>query len=475
MLSRSQVEKLTSKEKDDLIMFLQEKIQQFEFRIQELEARLSKDSQNSNKPPSTDWSNKPAPKSQRQKSGQKPGGQPGHRGSTLGQVADPDDVLNHAVSNYCQECGDSLEGVVKSVEIRQEFDLPPVQPLHVTEHRIEGCKCKGCGYMNKGAAPDHITQPVQYGPRMNAIGVYLGQNQLMPGKRVCETFWDLLGVKISEGWLYKAYERFHNNLAGYDQAVKGMIQSAPVAHFDESGLRVAKALFWLHVASTAHLTYYAVHQKRGSEAMEAIGILPAFKGRAIHDHWKAYFSYLCLHGLGNEHHLRELTYHHEQYAQTWCVAMQALLLHLKGAVDAAQGLDESSFSEVRLACFDAEYDRILTAGLLEIPTIAKSTGKRGREKQHPSRNLLNRLVGFKEETLAFTRDFNVPFTNNQGEQDIRMVKVKQKVSGCFRSLVGAQIFCRTRGYISTMRKQGHRVFDALVCAVGGRPIIPNTS
>lgn len=482
MIDKQALSALSHEEKDALILQLQETvkrqetlIQQLEFRVKELEARLSKNSQNSSKPPSSDgYNKKPAPKSQRQKSGKKPGGQSGHAGSALEQVENPDFIVTHEVDKCRQGCGHSLEGMTKFVEARQEFDLPPIK-IQVTEHQIETCKCEGCGYVNKGKAPNHITQPVQYGARINAIAVYLGQYQLIPSKRICETFWDLLGVKISEGFIYKAYGRCYANLNEYEQSVKGMLQCAPVAHFDESGIRVKKELHWLHVASTNQLTHYAIHKKRGGEAMEAIGILPEFKGRAIHDHWKAYFAYDCDHGLCNAHHLRELIYQHEQYDQQWCEQMRSLLLRCNKEIEAAQNQQQGSLSEEKRLQFEAEYENILAAGLTQIPTIAPSEGKRGKKKQHPARNLMDRLLGFKEETLAFMHDFNIPFTNNQGEQDIRMIKVKQKISGCFRSKRGAQVFCRIRGYVSTARKQSHQVFEALIHAVNGSPFVPNTS
>ena len=443
--------------------------------IRDLEARLSKNSQNSSKPPSSDGYRKPAPKSQRGKSGKKPGGQPGHQGQTLKQVEKPDFVITHEVGDHCEHCGDSLSGAAKLVDTRQEFDLPPIK-LQVTEHQIEICACKGCGHINKGTAPNHITQPVQYGPRVNAIAVYLGQYQLMPSKRICETFWDLLNINISEGFLYKAYQRCHNSLFQYEQGIQKLIAEAPIAHFDESGLRVKKALQWLHCASTRELTHYTAHPKRGVEAMQAIGILPEFNGRAVHDHWKPYFGYSCKHALCNAHHLRELTYQHEQYGQQWCEKLRTLLLRCNLEVRQAGAQNQTTLPEGRLTYLKAEYDQILTNGLSEIPTVATSVGKRGRKKQHPARNLWDRLVIFKAETLAFLEDFNVPFTNNQGEQDIRMIKVKQKISGCFRSSVGAEMFCRIRGYLSTARKQCYSIFDALMAATSGSPMTPtNTS
>lgn len=225
------------------------------------------------------------------------------------------------------------------------------------------------------------------------------------------------------------------------------------------------------------MTHFDIHEKRGVEAMDTIGILPAFKGRAVHDHWAAYFHYNCKHSLCNTHHLRELVYHEEQYEQSWCKQMRECLLAIKAEVDILKEAGHHAMDPTRIQHYEQEYLRILNDGIKEIPklpVVVSVTKKRGKKKQHPTKNLWDRLTNFKKETLAFMYDFTVPFTNNLSEQDIRMAKVKQKISGCFRSLSGAKVFCRNRGYISMARKHGINVLDALVDVFKGKPFTPSS-
>lgn len=470
---------LTSEQKDTLIIALWEQnqllhkhITQLEGRIKNLEAQLAKNSRNSHKPPSSDGLKKPNPKSQRKNNGRKTGGQAGHPGSTLEQVDNPDFIEEYKLG-YCEKCEHSLiEIELMRHENRQEFEIPPAK-MQVTAHHAEVKICPSCGFVNKAKFPNHITQPVQYGKRVRATAIYYGQNQLLPYDRLQEIFRDIHGLPLSEGTLYNTYRAGYEKLESFDEEVKGQIRHSALANFDESGMRVNKKLNWLHVASTKKLTHYDIHEKRGSGAMDEIDILPKFVGRAIHDHWKAYFKYNCKHGLCNSHHLRELTYHHEQYSQAWCEKMAACLLSIKDEVDNHKEAGDKALPSEKLARYEREYDKILSAGLKEIPTLVKSkTKKRGRKKQHPTQNLWGRLSEYKQETLAFMCDFSVPFTNNQGEQDIRMAKVKQKISGCFRSVLGAKIFFRARGYISTMRKHGVNILDALIYVFEDNPLKP---
>lgn len=441
-------------------------------RIKELEGQLAKNSQNSSKPPSSDGLKKPAPKSQRPRGHRKSGGQPGHKGQTLEQVENPDIIEEHHLP-YCEECQCSLHGVeTVGYESRQEFDIPEAK-AQVTEHRAYTTLCPKCGKVNKGRFPEPITQPVQYGQRVKAMVVYYNQAQLLPYKRTQEIFRDIHGLPLSEGTLYNINRSGYDKLAEFEEAVKTTIKGSRIAHFDESGLRVEKKLHWLHVASTEQLTHYEVHPKRGKEAMDAIEILPEFQGRAIHDHWKPYFNYGCAHSLCNAHHLRELTYHHEHYEQAWCAKMKVFLLEAKSAVEQQKAEGKKAFSPEVLLGYQKKYHTILQAGLADIPNLPDEGKKRGKEKQHPSKNLWNRLSTFHFETLAFLYDFTVPFTNNLGEQDIRMNKVKQKVSGCFRSLTGAKLFCRARSYISTVKKQGLNVREALTRVFEGNAFMPD--
>lgn len=448
------------------------KIEAQALEIRELKARLAKNSQNSSKPPSSDALNKPNPKSQRARSERKTGGQKGHVGVTLEQVANPDFIEDHKVQ-ACENCRCSLEGVeVMNAERRQEFEIPPIK-VQITEHRAEVKVCPNCGFENKAKFPEHITQPVQYGSRVKAMATYFSQGQLLPYKRLQEIFRDIYALPLSEGTLFNINHGCYEQLTWYEEEAKRQIIASEVANLDESGIRVKKELQWLHVAATPELTYYEIHQKRGAEAMNEIGILPKFKGHAIHDHWKPYFSYNCKHGLCNAHHLRELTYHAEQYAQTWCEKMRELLLTIKEAVEKSKEDGRQKLSEEQINYFCNKFNQVLKKGAEEIPILPQTSKKRGREKQHPTKNLWNRLREYQKETLAFMYDFSVPFTNNQGERDIRMAKLKQKISGCFRSQRGAKIFCRIRGYISTVRKNGFNILDALTKTFEGNPILPS--
>ena len=443
-------------------------------RLKELEARGAKTSRNSSKPPSSDGLQKPAPKSQRKRSGRKPGGQPGHAGETLAQVDAPDHITVHVLCE-CDYCGESLTELEAAAwERRQVFDLPPVR-VEVTEHQAEIKRCPACGETSRSSFPVGIDQPVQYGPQLKATAVYLTQYQLLPLQRTQEVFWDMFSHRLSEGTLGHATSACFAQLAEVEEAIAERLRQSPVVHFDETGLRVEAQTQWLHVASTPELTHYGVHAKRGTEAMDALDILPQFGGTAVHDHWKPYFQYPCTHALCNAHHLRELTYVHEQYDQAWAQDLIALLLEAKAAVEAApmNALDPQS---PQCRTLERRYDTILAQGLMANPPppppAAGAPKKRGRPKQSKPKNLLDRLRDYKPQVLAFLTDPLVPFDNNQGERDIRMTKLRQKISGTFRALHGAQSFCRIRGYISTIRKYQLNVMQALKSTFLAQPLIP---
>ncbi len=442
-------------------------------RIEALEARLAKDSRNSSKPPSGDGFRKRT-KSLRGKSKRKSGGQKGHQGHTLQWRDTADATILHPL-NYCQECGASLTEVAAiSYDTRQVHDLPPLA-LQVVEHQAEVKYCQSCQTLNRGIFPADVTNVVQYGSHVKGLMVYLMDVQLLPSERTSDLLQDVFGCQISEGTLYNARSSCFEKLESIEAQIKSSIEQAAVGHFDETGLRVNSKLWWLHVSCTDGLTYYFVHSKRGTAAMDAMDILPNFTGTSIHDGWKSYASYDCAHGLCNAHHLRELLFVVERYQQPWAEAMMTLLVDIKTQVESAKAKGLNSLNARQVKTCEQRYRRVLTDGFRANPSPPMDEDaprRRGKRKQSPPKNLLNRLEKHQAAVLAFMYDFQVPFDNNQAERDIRMMKLKQKISGCFRSLVGAQQFCRIRGYISTLRKQEIPVLDALKSVFVGNPVVP---
>ena len=444
-------------------------------RVQALAAQLAIDSHNSRQPPAADRpGSKPHPQSLRTRSGRKPGGQPGHPGSTLALVETPDAVHVHAPAQ-CAHCGRRLAAVVALRRARRQVvDLPAVR-VQVTEHQAETKCCPDCGTATSGQFPAGVTAPAHYGPGVATLAVYLTQAQLLPLARTGAVLAEVFGCPLSERTLEQAVGACQAQLAEPEAAIKQGIVAAGVAHYDETGLNLQGKSAWLHVASTARLTCYALHQRRGRVAMDALGVLPQFRGRAVHDGLVSYWHYgQCTHALCTAHHLRELTFVEEQLGQAWAAELKAVLREGKQAVDAARAQGVVALSAAVQQEFARRSDAALAAGLRENPPPAP-TGRRGRPKLGKAGSLVARLREHKAETLAFLEDFGVPFDNNQAERDLRMTKVRQKISGCFRTTRGAERFCRIRGYIATLRKQGMPVLAALRQAMDGAAPLPATT
>ena len=447
--------------------------------LKDLQARFGQTSANSSKPPSSDGYAKPKRTTSLRKPGQKPGGgQPGHEGDTLKRVAAPDQTEVHPVVSCGHWGTDLLDVAVTRHDERQVFDIPAIR-IEVTAHQVEIKTCPGCGAENHGVFPVGVRGSVQYGPGVKTWATYFQTQHFVPVERTAQIIEDWVGHRVAEATLMKAQRDCVAAIAPATAAIPAQLQAAPVVRFDESGLRVAGQLQWLHVASTEDLTDYTVHTNRGQAGMGAAGILPGFTGCGVHDHWKSYFTYTdCTHALCNAHHLRELKFIHEQYGQAWADTVATLLVEIKTAVDTAQAASQTALPAAVIAGFEHRYQAALNEGYRHNPRppppppTATGGKKRGRPAQTPPLNLLDRLWDFQAETLAFMHDFQVPFDNNQAERDVRMVKVKQKVSGGFRTVEGAQGFAQLRGYLSTARKQAVNVFAAIRDALTGKPWMP---
>jgi transposase len=449
----------------EIIAKQRQEIDELRHEVKRLQDQLKLDSHNSSKPPSTDQGRASREKttSLGESTGRKPGGQKDHPGATLQAVSSPDHIVPYEVS-VCSRCGKDLSSIpVAEIEKRQVFDIPPLK-LEVTEHQSEVKICPQCHTLNRGDFPEGVTQPVQYGERVKSFAVYLNQYQLIPYQRVSEMFEDLFGRSISQGTLLNTIQTSYRNLESTEAWIKSNILDSHTVHFDETGLYYGGKRFWLHTASTEEFTYYYPHPKRGRAAMEDGGILPNYRGTAVHDHWEPYNSYAeCYHAFCNAHHLRELTGAYEQEGASWAKEMKGLLLEIKGQVDEAKDSGQQALEASLIDSYHQRYQNILAEALQSYPAAEgiRDKPKRGKKKQRKGRNLLDRLIKYETETLRFMEDFQVPFDNNLAERDIRMVKVKQKISGCFRSEDGAKSFCRIRGFISTVKKQGKDVFEYL--------------
>ena len=426
-------------------------------RLAELERRLGLNSSNSGQPPSSDGLKKPPRVSSlREPSGKKTGGQTGHPGETLRRVETPDATIDHYPA-ACAVCGELLSAAMATGHVaRQVFDLPEPRPLIITEHRVHSCRCAACGRQTRGAFPDGVTAPVQYGTRIGAFVLYLLHYQLLPEKRLAALMADLFGVKLVTATIARISQDCAVRFQGFADELRDLVAAAPVKHMDETGFRIGGKTQWLHIASTVWLTFYRTSPKRGSLLAKVTGII-------VHDHWKPYYKMTgVLHALCNAHHLRELKALVEIEKEDWARKMQCLLRRACHATNLAreQGVP---LKPGLIALIERCYDGIIANGLAfheSQPALAK-TRRRGRPPRRVGHNLLLRLSTRRLDVLRFLTDPSVPFTNNLAERDGRMMKLRQKISGGFRSECSAKDFAVIRAVLSTARKQGWNMLQTL--------------
>lgn len=462
--------------KEDEIVALREENKGLHLRVTELEGllkealdKLNKNSSNSSKPPSSDAFRKP--QSLRTASGKSPGGQPGHKGTTLEMRDVPDSIVLHEplVCSHCQE--DLRASAAAPIEKRQVYDLPPLRLL-VTEHQVVGKTCPRCGTRNEGRFPLGLTQPVQYGEQLKALCAYLTNYQLLPYQRCAQLLEDVWGQGPCEATLVEITKDCANRLQPFEQGLKDVLLNCDRINCDETSCRVEGKTTWLHVTASGHHTLYGVHEKRGTKALQDIGILPGYKGVAMHDYWKAYLDYGCEHVFCHAHHLRELTFLAEEENSRWALEMKGLLTQIKQSVEEEVAKGGQALSAGVFAKHQHAYWHIMQRGESEHPLPEKEHGLPGRAARGKARNLWERFYRHASEMLHFACDFSVPFTNNIAEQALRMMKVKQKISGGFRSPQGAEGFARIRSYIDTLRKQGLPILEGLKKAIVGEAWLP---
>ena len=452
-----------------LVMVLKTKLEELEAENAELKRRLGRNSRNSSTPPSADGLDKPPPRSMRGKSGRRPGKQPGSPGAALVQVAEPDLRVKH-FPRACGGCSSRLEASKRAGKPvrRQVFDVPEMK-VFVTEHVMHALRC-GCGAVTRADAPAEATAPAVYGPNVTTFAAYLSAQHHIPVGRVVEVLADVAGIEVSSGWVTDACKRVEKSVAGANEAIKDAIAGAGVAHFDESVTRVAGRNHWMHTAATPALTAFHIDQHgRGVASIKAFGILPRFTGVAVHDAYSGYNGFTtCTHALCNAHVVRELTgigeFDPAARGDGWTTAMIDLLGDAHRWVAAWRGDGHRCLPEFKADDLRLRWDETIEEALAAHPP------RKGR--QTPARNLALRLRSRRDEFLHFTADFDVAFSNNTAEQAIRMIKIKTKVSGGFRTLHGARTFLAIRGYISTVRKNGLRAADALRDALLGNPWMP---
>ena len=469
---------LSHEQKDELIVTLFAQQAVLLERIKALEARLALNSTNSSRPPSSDGLRKPAPKSLRVAGLRPTGGQKGHSGSTLSQSTHIDQIIEHRPGKLCPACQSTMADsqMLQVADKRQVIELP-VLKARVIEHRQMRALCI-CGASHVGQFPEGVNAPVQYGGAVKALAVHLNQYHLLPLQRTCQVMQDAFGVSVSQASIQSFSQQAALALSPTVAAIGQAVQSSNIVHADESGIRIQGKLNWLHCAVTSTLSWLAWHSKRGMAAFEALGVLTGVRGTLVHDGLLGYKNLDCLHSLCNAHHLRELVFVHEYCDQKiwdgWAQEMMGLLIQAKGEVAQAAQVGSLLGSE-RQAWYEAQWESLLRRGEQINPEAEREgapTGKRGKLAQSTAFNLLKRLRTYRSDVWRFMTDRDVPFTNNLAEQALRMSKVKQKISGGFRTEHGASTFFTIRSYLATMHKQKANILDCLVSTFNGQPTQP---
>lgn len=448
---------LLAKEKN-MSLALRSVIQLLFVFMQAMLERFNLNSNNSSQPPSSDPNRKKSTKPN--KTNRRPGGQPGRIGKQLKPVSDPDKIEMLKLDKHTLPADQYTES---GFETRQVVDFEV--SICVTEYRAQ-ILIGSDGKRYVASFPKHVKRPIQYGPKAKASAVYMSQFQLIPYARIVDYFSEQIGFNVSQGSLFNFNKEAYEALASFEEITKSKLIESRRINADETGVNINGKRLWLHTACNDKWTHFYPHAKRGSEAMEAIGILPNFTGVLCHDHWKPYYQYACQHALCNAHHLRELEWAASEDKQIWAAEMKHFLFQLNEKVDEEGGkLDEKKQMEYRTI-----YKALLAKAQIEcpLPEPPAEKKKRGRLKKSKSRNLLERFIHFEDDVLRFTQDVDVPFTNNQGENDLRMTKVQQKISGCFRSEEGARLFCRIRAYLITCRKHNIGATQALETLFKGK-------
>ncbi len=440
--------------------------------VRRLRDAAAQTSRNSSRPPSSDRPEKPKPKSLRKKSGRKTGGQPGHPGRTLQPSDQPEHIQIHPVLEC--SCGEDLsQEPALDFQCRQVFDLPSLQ-LECTEHRVEIKECPCCQQLSTAPFPAGVNAPVQYGKNFRALLTYLYDAQEGASRRIREMCAEMFGYAVSEATLQAARQEQHEALAPFERRLEEILPREPVLHADETSVPINQVTHWLHVLCTPLLTFFAIHLNRGKEALQAIGILPKFTGWLMHDFLSSYLSFEdCQHTFCKSHLLRELVFLFEQHDQAWARELHDLFLEMLESVRALKARDAPP-NQGHYRRWQKRYRRILRAGRKANPLTPEQQAVK-RCKQSKAQNLLDRLEGYEDAILAFLWALELPFTNNEAERAFRMMKVRIKISGCFRTIEGAQRHARIRSYISTLRKHGLPVLDNLRRALDGRPFLPQAA